>query len=565
MPPGTSQRLGWRWLLEPEFALLIVVVLSIYFSRITSPNLRGEEMRRGQVAVEMIETGEWIVPQIQRQVYLSRPPLQNWLIGLLGLARGAVDEVAIRLPCVLAILLTSVLVYGFARGFMTAAGSLVSALAFATMGQVLELGRLGETEAIFTLVVSGSLLVWRWGDVHGWPRAATWGAAYVFAALATLSKGPQGLVFFAGPIGVYLVFTRRWRELISWPHFAGLAVFAAVFGAWQIPYSSQVGGQASQGIHVNMVAMRFADTSWGTFFSHLVEYPVEVVVCLLPWSIFLSAYFFPSFWKMLGDRKSTVNYLLCCVAVTFPMCWLVPGANTRYFMPLYPCFAVLIGISVEQCWNVATTADWHHSWRRYMSGVAVGMVLLGIGVLLTGFVSAWPRIAQPVGFAVVFAVLSCLLARVCWWSSDSATRLKRCAGATAVALFMGLFYVGVITNVLIQNSNNTEQQMAELKRQIPEEAQMVSIGLTDNVFTYYFGKPIEVIDPAQVSQTLPREAEYFCFNQFYEPLASQLDFPWKKIATISCERNQMESPVRVVVVARRLDNRVANAETSDRR
>jgi 4-amino-4-deoxy-L-arabinose transferase-like glycosyltransferase len=142
-----------RWWLEKELAILTVLVGAIYFPRLADLNLRGEEPRRGQVAREMMLSGDWVVPREQGKPFLSRPPLQNWVIAAVAKARGRLDSVAIRLPSAIAILLTTWLIYGYCRTFLSRWGSLAGAIAYPTMGQVLQLGWTGETEALYTLVV----------------------------------------------------------------------------------------------------------------------------------------------------------------------------------------------------------------------------------------------------------------------------------------------------------------------------------------------------------------------------------------------------------------------------
>jgi 4-amino-4-deoxy-L-arabinose transferase-like glycosyltransferase len=560
----SADRPGWKWLLEPQLALLMLVVIGIYFTRLTVPNLRGEEPRRARVAVEMIESGDWIVPRQQGQLFFSRPPLQNWFIALLGLARGHVDEVAVRLPSALATLLTALLVYGYARGFLSSLGALVSGLAFATMGQVMELGRLGETESIFTLVVGGSLLVWHWGYTRGWPRVCTWSCAYFLAALGMLAKGPQGPIYFGAVVGVYLVITRRWRELVSWPHLVGILIFTAVWSAWQVPYLLQEGLAATKRMYGNDVAMRFEDTSWATIIGHLAVYPAEILVCLLPWSALLAVYFQPSFWRSLGKHKSNVLFLLCCIAVTFPTCWLVPGAKSRYFMPLYPCFAVLVGLAAQQCWHCAVSASWRNAWRNYVLAIAGVMVLAGVAVPLLGVIPGTEQFAQPVQFAIPFTVLSLTLAAIAWWSADASTAVKSRVGALSVAAFLGLAYMGLATNLLVARSDDTEQQVAELKRKLPADARLVSVGLADTLFTYYYEKPIEPLDQSELKQHWPADASYFCFTPFANG-PPELDFRWEEIAVITCDRHRRQAAERTVVVARRLDSYVAETVSTRRK
>ena len=136
---------------------------AIYRARLTTLPIRGEETRRAEVATEMLQTGDWIVPRQQGQPFLSRPPLGSYPIAVLEMVLGTGSLLAVRLPSVIATWLTTLLIYGYSRRFLSRLGSLAAGFAFATMGMVLQLGRLAETDAIFTFFVSGSLLLWHWG------------------------------------------------------------------------------------------------------------------------------------------------------------------------------------------------------------------------------------------------------------------------------------------------------------------------------------------------------------------------------------------------------------------
>jgi 4-amino-4-deoxy-L-arabinose transferase-like glycosyltransferase len=212
------------WWYRPEIAILTLLVVGIYAVRLTALPVCGEESRRATVAMEMMDTGDWIVPRQQGQWYFSRPPLQNWIIAGFGLARGEVDVAAIRLPSALAILVTALLIYGYGRTFLSRFGAFAAGAVFITAGQVLQIGNLGETEAIFTLLVSASLLVWHWGYVRSWPPAWFWIAGGTLAALGALAKGLQAPAYFFGTVGVFLVVRRDWRRPIAWQPLAGVAV-----------------------------------------------------------------------------------------------------------------------------------------------------------------------------------------------------------------------------------------------------------------------------------------------------------------------------------------------------
>src|SRR4051812_36814584 len=115
--PGAPAINQSRWSDLRAVALLIVGVLLIYGTRLTLQPLVGEETRWATAAGEMLNTGDWIVPRQQGQVFPERPPMTMWLMAICGWLRGDVDPIAVRLPSVIAIVLTALLIYGYTRAF----------------------------------------------------------------------------------------------------------------------------------------------------------------------------------------------------------------------------------------------------------------------------------------------------------------------------------------------------------------------------------------------------------------------------------------------------------------
>src|SRR4051812_22818010 len=109
----TGQVDGARWWREGEVLLLVALVAAAYASRLTALPLRGEEPRWSQVAYEMQSRGDWIVPREQGDPFPSRPPLHSWLIAASCALCGTRDAWAVRLPSLLATLLTTLTVYGY--------------------------------------------------------------------------------------------------------------------------------------------------------------------------------------------------------------------------------------------------------------------------------------------------------------------------------------------------------------------------------------------------------------------------------------------------------------------
>ena len=67
--PGTSP--SNVWYREYEVALLIGLVVGAYFLRVGAVPIQGEEPTRAQIAFEMVESGDWIVPHQQGIPFLT--------------------------------------------------------------------------------------------------------------------------------------------------------------------------------------------------------------------------------------------------------------------------------------------------------------------------------------------------------------------------------------------------------------------------------------------------------------------------------------------------------------
>lgn len=539
------------WWRQWEAGLLVVLVAVLFLPRLAFLNVRGEEPRRAQVAVEMIDSGEWIVPHQQGTLYFSRPPLQNWAIGLLGLARGQVDRWAIRLPSVLATLGVVLVIYIYGRSFLSRTAALLAAVAFASAAQVLELGRMGETDMMFTFFVTGSLLLWHYGRVRRWPAWRTWSVAYLMVALGTLTKGPQAPAYFVGSVGVYLLLTRRWRDAISWGHLAGIGVFLVVWGAWQAPYYAAVKLDGTLRIYGRNVAVRFNDTTWHDYVEHFFMYPLEILFgCLLPWSVLLAAYANRSFRRHIGAARDHVVFLLVALAVTFPTVWFVPTARSRYFMPLYPCIALLVGLVADRCWQAGPEVRWRRIWPVYLRGVAIVMVGAGGYFLAVSVVPCWESPwTQTIPVAVGYAVAAVVLAAVVTWAAHGATPLRRVVGAVAVAAFMGLSLVGPFNNSLVRRSVDQGALVAELKQKMPRDARLVSFGLVHHLFAYHWRDLIEVRPVPGKNEPLPADCEYFCFHS--RVVRAEDLPPVETLGIVPCDRFKKPVPEDFVTVCRR--------------
>ena len=553
---GIDASTGKPWWRELEVVLLAALVIGIYIPRLTTLTIRGEESRRAQVAAEILETGDWVVPRQQGNVFDDRPPAGSWPIALLAMMRGKMDVVTVRLPTVAAILLTTLLIYGYSRSYLSRFGALTAAAAFATMGQVLQLGRLAENEGTFTLVVAASLSIWHWGYMKRWSPAVMWSAGYALCALAGLIKGPQGPIYFGLATWCYLLLRRDWKTLLGRGHLVGLVTFAVVLGSWQVPYYLRTSWSETVEIWVGQSARRFTEYGVTNVVKHLVSYPLEVLACMLPWSAVLIGFFYPSLCRSVRNISAQVLFLLVALVVTFPTVWFAAGAVARYYMPMYPLVAVLIGLAMERWWQAAHTAPLRIHYRRFMVGMALVAVVAGVTILAVGFIDH-PRaasIAQPAAVALVFLALSVGLAIVLWRVKASRSPLAFRTAVLLIAAYLGFCHTVLVVNGEARVMEHTAAAVATAKSKLPSDVQLVSFGIVSHLFRYHYRTPIEAVpwpeDSAEVDDNT-----YFCFNEAI-PLDRELPFKWELIDVVSMDREHTPRPHKpVVVIGRKTSDR----------
>jgi len=105
-----------------------------YFS--LQPRAEGpvepDETRYAVVAREMRDSGDWIVPHLNGEIYAEKPPLFFWLVNLSTFFFGENSELTNRLPSALAGLFAVLVTFVFAKRLFNEKAGLFSGLALAT-------------------------------------------------------------------------------------------------------------------------------------------------------------------------------------------------------------------------------------------------------------------------------------------------------------------------------------------------------------------------------------------------------------------------------------------------
>jgi len=260
---------------------------------LSPPVLIGDEAYYARVPVEMKERGDWLVPYFNGEPRYKKPPLMYWLVAVSQRIFGE-NEVASRLPSLLAVVLTSLLLLWFSSKTGFAETGAWAAAIFLLNPMTAGLGNWGAPEATLCLFITASILFGLlWVRDRSPPLLLASGAT---AGLGVLTKGAPGLVLPAivlFPLAFWRTWTRQsgktswsqWMKLVAqvvlW-----LAVCLAIAAPWFLLVSMREGEAFWQVFllreHVRRVAEPM-EGHRGPFWYYLLV----IWLFFLPWSICL--------------------------------------------------------------------------------------------------------------------------------------------------------------------------------------------------------------------------------------------------------------------------------------
>jgi 4-amino-4-deoxy-L-arabinose transferase-like glycosyltransferase len=364
-------------------ALLLALVLALLALRLGGVPLLGpDEPRYARVAVEMQRASEWVTPTLQGEPWLEKPPLYYWLAGAAFRALGE-TEAAARVPSVLALLLLTgatalfgARLYGSTAGLHAGFVAGTSLLPFA-YGRAASMDMLLAATVTVAIGLSGLRLL----GIAG--RTACVGAAAA-AGLATLAKGPLGLLLPGLVVGGYLLSTREWRRLRDVFAPGALSAFALVAFPWYVAILRDQGRDFVDVFVLNHNVQRFTSTIHnhpGPFWYYL---PV-LLLGLFPWS----GLAFPGLLRTAFRESRADRFALLWLLLPLAFFSLAASKLPGYILPCVPPLAILMGRAADRLVGEAPTRE------RWLSGRVVALVGLVVGALLAAAPAALFRMQEP--------------------------------------------------------------------------------------------------------------------------------------------------------------------------
>jgi len=352
-----------------RLALVVVIatlVLSFNFgSRLL---LTNDDTRFPVLARDVLVNGHWLLPALPNGIpHLMKPPLVVWLIALASRPAGAVSVRTAVLPSLLEAIGVALLTYWLGRRLFDPDAGVVAGLTVATTVGVYSMAHSSMPDMAQLVAATGAMAVYvasRFGDERAWMVAF-----YGIIGVGSLAKGAAGFI----PLAIVLVDTITTRgvvglkRLVSIP---GWIVLAALSMPWWV-VAAVSGGRAGfvQGVVVtDQLLSYFWRPVWG--WRTIREPLVHAVTVLLPWALLLPFAVRRALREADPEVHRRVRLLLTWLATAFVLIAVSGRQRDRYYLPLCPAAALLIG-----WWY--STLTWR--WRaRAFAGAWIAVVAGGV-------------------------------------------------------------------------------------------------------------------------------------------------------------------------------------------
>lgn len=364
----------------PSLALLVLLPALLLYPTLSFRLLEPDEGRYAQIPREMLARGDWVVPHLESQPYLDKPPLLYWLV-MLSYRTFGVSEAAARLVPALAVHVTILAVYLIGRRSLGERSAFWGGLFLSVAPGFTGMGRLLIMDGLLTLWITVALLA-TFEAIRG-PRfrVAWWYLGAVAAGLGVLTKGPVPFLLLIPPIWLHRRLSGH-RITIPWAHFTGFAMIAALVN---LPWYVAV--YLREPIFLKYFFWEHNVLRFVQPFDHLQ--PVWYYLPILLGGLLPGTFLLYAFARHLGSGDAER------VAARTPALgfWLLAGLWCVFFfslsgcklptyvLPAFPCLCLAMGDFVAR-------TRWHERW---VTRTSVGVMTAALGI---GFYVAVPWYAE---------------------------------------------------------------------------------------------------------------------------------------------------------------------------
>lgn len=350
--------------------IAIVAVLTIFFGIGGIPLLDPDEPVYAETAREMLLEGDLLSPRIFGNYWYDKPPMYYWLVALAQTIFGD-NEFAARFPAGLMAFGTSLLMYFSVTKMFNERAGFWASIILTTSVEFFYLGKAAVTDSTLLFFMTAAIL--------SFLHKKYW-LMYVCMALATLTKGPIGIVFPGTIIFLYLLFMGQLYKIFEMHVIRGTLLYLLIAGPWYYAMYTVHGMEFINtflGFH-NIT--RFTTPEHASRVTIWYYFPV-LLVGLFPWISMLPQAVFNALSDSRIDDMRNLIFMHIWAGFVFLFFTICQTKLVSYILPLYPPLAIILG------WNIShmIAKQRHNStYTSWAVSALIMFVLIGGGFIIGG-------------------------------------------------------------------------------------------------------------------------------------------------------------------------------------
>jgi len=340
---------------RPALSIAFLIAISGYLFFLQLGNLAltdPDETFYAQTTKEMIQRNDWITPHLYGKPQFEKPILFYWLAMCSSKIFG-VNEFSVRFPSALFGTLGLIAIYSLGALMFNKRVGLLAGVILGTNVEYIILSRACVTDMVLGVCIFLGILAFFYARIRD--KRIYIVVAFAAWALATLTKGPVGIMLPAAATGLYIIAARDWWIFKKPSYlFAAASVFCAIALPWYL-IMYQLHGKAFIdaffGFH-NVNRFLEAEHKIG---SQWYYYLPVTFGGLFPWSAFLPYALWRSLKYEIRNTKYEIRnnlFLLIWAAVIIGFFSLSSTKLPTYIFPAWIALALMIALAWDELLSI---------------------------------------------------------------------------------------------------------------------------------------------------------------------------------------------------------------------
>ena len=478
-------RKGWK----PAIVIAFLIMVIYLFMGTRTTLWDHDEPRFARATVEMIESGNYLVPTFNGKMWADKPILFYWFMSVPVRLLGP-TEFACRFWGGVGAAVTSLLTFFIGQRLFGAKAGLWAMIVLASTLEMIGVGTLATIDAVLLPFIVAVVAIFVQSAIS---RIRIWHIILAGIALGAgmLAKGPMGLQ----PIVVIAVTLWLGRKAglevrrFVWPFAAVLIIGGLIFLAWAIPANNATHGEFFRifiGRHVLTRAIKPMEQHGGNFLLYLPYYLPIIIGGFFPWTLHLPG----AISSVLGGRIGGQYCRALLISWVVPIFIVMTLAATKlphYIVFIWPAMALAVGgtiVAAKQDGLTERDRMWLRRgvWFFGLFAIVTTLVLM-IGPWLVEIPGLrWSGLAS----GIALLVMAMIAIRYQWANRPQ---------VSAVVLLIGMFVfeIPILFGLLpaIEQIKINPAIAQAVKAKTGKEIPVASYKCREPTLNFYIGRQIE--------------------------------------------------------------------------